>query len=283
MIGTIGNIYLEESSDINYAIKNIGVFSCREEKKARYLYYYLQSSFAKQYIYKKLAGAVQKFLSLGELRCFPVPCFDEQLYNNINILAWIDKKIDLNNRINAELEVVARELYNYWFVQFDFPDEFRRPYKSSGGKMVYNDVLKREIPEGWEVTTLEKLLCINRQKATPNKDKKLIDLSIMPSKTFCLCNFNNGDALDTNLFTMNKYDILFGSIRPYLLKAGFAPFDGLVTGTVHSFSPKRKNEMNYLILTMTSDNIFEHAITSSKGTKMPVIGVHDLSDYKIPY
>lgn len=154
MIGTIGNIYLEESNNINYAIKNMGVFSCGNEKKARYLYYYLQSNFAKQYINQKLAGAVQKFLSLGELRSFPVPSFDEQLYNSISILSWIDKKIELNNRINTELEVMAKELYNYWFIQFDFPDEFRRPYKSSGGKMVYNDVLKREIPEGWEVTNL---------------------------------------------------------------------------------------------------------------------------------
>lgn len=154
MIGTIGNIYLEESNNINYAIKNMGVFSCGNEKKARYLYYYLQSNFAKQYINQKLAGAVQKFLSLGELRSFPVPGFDEQLYNSISILSWIDKKIELNNRINTELEVIAKELYNYWFIQFDFPDEFRRPYKSSGGKMVYNDVLKREIPEGWEVKNL---------------------------------------------------------------------------------------------------------------------------------
>ena len=154
MIGTIGNIYLEESNNINYAIKNMGVFSCGNEKKARYLYYYLQSNFAKQYINQKLAGAVQKFLSLGELRSFPVPSFDEQLYNSISILSWIDKKIELNNRINTELEVMAKELYNYWFIQFDFPDEFRRPYKSSGGKMVYNDVLKREIPEGWEVKNL---------------------------------------------------------------------------------------------------------------------------------
>ena len=154
MIGTIGNIYLEESNNINYAIKNMGVFSCGNEKKARYLYYYLQSNFAKQYINQKLAGAVQKFLSLGELRSFPVPSFDEQLYNSISILSWIDKKIELNNRINTELEVMAKELYNYWFIQFDFPDEFRRPYKSSGGKMVYNDVLKREIPEGWTVENI---------------------------------------------------------------------------------------------------------------------------------
>lgn len=66
-------------------------------------------------------------------------------------LYTIDKKISLNTRLNAELEAMAKQLYDYWFVQFDFPDENGKPYKSSGGKMVYNEKLKRDIPEGWEV------------------------------------------------------------------------------------------------------------------------------------
>ncbi|NLA64197.1 MAG: restriction endonuclease subunit S [Bacteroidales bacterium] len=66
----------------------------------------------------------------------------------------VDTKIELNNRINAELEAMAKTLYDYWFVQFDFPDTNGKPYKTSGGKMVYNPTLKREIPKGWEVSTL---------------------------------------------------------------------------------------------------------------------------------
>jgi type I restriction enzyme S subunit len=61
----------------------------------------------------------------------------------------LDAKIECNNRINAELEAMAKTLYDYWFVQFDFPDHNGKPYKSSGGKMVYNPTLKREIPAGW--------------------------------------------------------------------------------------------------------------------------------------
>ena len=68
-------------------------------------------------------------------------------------LSYLDQKISLNTRINAELETMAKQLYDYWFVQFDFPDENGKPYKSSGGKMVYNEKLKREIPKGWEVST----------------------------------------------------------------------------------------------------------------------------------
>jgi type I restriction enzyme S subunit len=70
------------------------------------------------------------------------------------VLSSLDSKIELNNKINAELEAMAKTLYDYWFVQFDFPDSDGKPYKTSGGKMVWNNELKREIPDGWEVGTL---------------------------------------------------------------------------------------------------------------------------------
>jgi type I restriction enzyme S subunit len=66
------------------------------------------------------------------------------------VLSDLDSKIEINNKINQELEAMAKTLYDYWFVQFDFPDVNGNPYKSSGGKMVFNEALKREIPEGWE-------------------------------------------------------------------------------------------------------------------------------------
>lgn len=74
-----------------------------------------------------------------------------------HILSTLDQKIAINNQINAQLEQMAKTLYDYWFVQFDFPDENGKPYKSSGGEMVYNDTLKREIPKGWEVKSLEEV------------------------------------------------------------------------------------------------------------------------------
>jgi len=72
----------------------------------------------------------------------------------VSILSSLDKKIELNDQINQKLEAMSKTLYNYWFVQFDFPDTNGKPYKSSGGKMVYSEELKREIPKGWEVKKL---------------------------------------------------------------------------------------------------------------------------------
>lgn len=70
------------------------------------------------------------------------------------VLSLLDSKIELNNRINNDLEAMAKTLFDYWFVQFDFPDKNGKPYKSSGGKMVWNKELKRWIPEGWEVVKI---------------------------------------------------------------------------------------------------------------------------------
>lgn len=82
-----------------------------------------------------------------------LPEYNEQVKIG-NLLHLLNQKIELNNKINKELEAMAKTLYNYWFVQFDFPDEDGKPYKTSGGKMVYNQELKREIPDEWEVKKL---------------------------------------------------------------------------------------------------------------------------------
>ena len=88
---------------------------------------------------------------------------DIEIQNKIaDILTAIDKKIQINKQINQELEAMAKTLYDYWFVQFDFPDQNGKPYKSSGGKMVYHPELKREIPEGWGVTTFSSWISDNK-------------------------------------------------------------------------------------------------------------------------
>ena len=88
-----------------------------------------------------------------KLQVLPIPDISTQ-QKIASVLSALDSKIELNNRINSELEAIAKTIYDYWIVQFDFPDKNGKPYKTSGGKMVWNEELKREIPEGWEVKTL---------------------------------------------------------------------------------------------------------------------------------
>lgn len=116
-----------------------------------FLYAYLSPAFQQTIRANTITGATVDRISLNELPEFPIriPPLDEQKHV-AKLLSGIDKKIELNNRINAELEAISKTLYNYWFVQFDFPDTNGKPYKSSGGKMVYNPTLKRKIPDEWE-------------------------------------------------------------------------------------------------------------------------------------
>ena len=94
-----------------------------------------------------------------DINKLPIPLPNNKLFKAIvSVYKNVDAKIELNNKINRELEAMAKTLYDYWFVQFDFPDKNGKPYKSSGGKMVYNEDLKREIPEGWEVGTFGDVL-----------------------------------------------------------------------------------------------------------------------------
>lgn len=121
-----------------------------------YVYYFLKTQYNEL---RNLSSGVRKNLNSEDVKNFTVR-LPEQLKEQKKIamaLSVLDAKIDCNNRINIELEKIASTLYDYWFVQFDFPDTDGKPYKSSGGKMVHNSVLKREIPEGWKDGTLDDL------------------------------------------------------------------------------------------------------------------------------
>lgn len=117
----------------------------------RYLCYCLNTINIRGYI----TGSAQPKLNQDNLLSISInlPPLEKQVYV-ADVLDVLDRKISLNTRMNAELEAMAKQLYDYWFVQFDFPDENGKPYKSSGGKMVWNEKRKREIPEGWEDATL---------------------------------------------------------------------------------------------------------------------------------
>jgi type I restriction enzyme S subunit len=156
--GTVGQIsYIPEDSRYdNYVISQsqFRVSLKRDLVDPIYFTYYFHTdegqkrllSFKSHVGVPALAQATTNFRLLE----FPlIPLIEQQKI--AKVLSDLDSKIELNNKINAELEAMAKTLYDYWFVQFDFPDSNGKPYKTSGGKMVWNEELKREIPDGWEV------------------------------------------------------------------------------------------------------------------------------------
>lgn len=140
--------------------QHVSIIRCKNTEESKYVMYYLQ--YMKKYLLQiSKVGGTRNALTKEAIGKLPIKISDDS--NKISkILDDIDKKIQTNNQINQELEAMAKILYDYWFVQFDFPDQNGKPYKSSGGKMVYNPELKREIPEGWGVEKLKDKLSVSR-------------------------------------------------------------------------------------------------------------------------
>lgn len=143
-----------------------------------YVYYYLQVVYNSGVFFNfegKTSGLKNLILdsAFQSITIKKVPL--EEQDRVANLLSLIDDKIAANHAINDYLAAMAKQLYDYWFVQFDFPDENGKPYKSSGGKMVWNERLKREIPEGWECATLQDFLTIKN-----GRDHKALNEGLFP-------------------------------------------------------------------------------------------------------
>ena len=154
--GLLGSTARIPESNKYVQSQDVGLIKCKEGKLAPSFCYYLISS---PMVRKQLSAAAQqtkiRHTSPDKIKdvMVIVPEYENQVKIGI-LLDALTNKIELNNKINAELERMAKTLYDYWFIQFDFPDGNGRAYKSSNGPMVYNEVLKREIPAGWKVETL---------------------------------------------------------------------------------------------------------------------------------
>lgn len=152
--GHLGKMAIVRNNDLpantNQAVAILRIN--QEKADVEFLYYYLCSKQVSDYIGSQCAQSVQPNLNLAQVGELPIIEYPLSYQQKIaSVLSALDSKIELNNRINAELEAMAKTLYDYWFVQFDFPDRNGKPYRLSGGKMVWNEELKREVPEGWEV------------------------------------------------------------------------------------------------------------------------------------
>ncbi|WP_163372732.1 restriction endonuclease subunit S [Endozoicomonas acroporae] len=209
----------------------------------KFLTYYLSTPTIQNWIVSQAVGATMPNLNTGILKSVPFSGPEKDVQEKIStVLTAIDYKIELNNRINSELVAMAKTLYDYWFVQFDFPDANGNPYKSSGGKMVYNAVLKREIPEGWKVLSLWNIASyfngLAMQKYRPVDDNHLPVIKIKE--------MNEGISSDTE---KARPDIPAGAI----IDDGDVLFSWSATLDVKLWS-QGKGALNQHIFKVTSQN-----------------------------
>ncbi len=165
MIGTIGNVVRVEIDPVDFAVKNIGIFKMgRNALKSKWMYYWLKSPKAKEYICSRLAGSTQSYLTLNSLREFPIQAPNEKKMKSIvDVLSSLDDKIALNRRINDNLEQQAQALFKSWFVDFE-------PFQD--GEFVESELGR--IPKGWKVCELGEVTIEVKEKVKDRHDVKVL-------------------------------------------------------------------------------------------------------------
>lgn len=249
--------------------QQINSIEVNELFNSHYIYYCLKNN------YSLLRNASSGSTALPILNKTDFEELTLQLYRSLStqksiahILSTLDQKIAINNQINAQLEQMAKTLYDYWFVQFDFPDENGKPYKSSGGEMVYNDTLKREIPKGWEVKSLGEIikLSVGREDAnfaTENGEYP-----------FFTCAEKN---LKCDIFAFNTKAILLAGNGSFAVKR----YEGKFNAYQRTYVLEPIEDILYPIVYLLVKANVEKFISGSRGSIIKFITKGDIENIQI--
>lgn len=258
------------------------------------LYAYLSPVFQQTIKANTITGATVDRIALNELPDFPIriPPLDEQKYV-ARLLSGIDEKIELNNRINTELEAMAKTLYDYWFVQFDFPDANGKPYKTSGGKMVYNPTLKREIPEGWKLVPIEYFADVidphPSHRAPREVEIGFPFAGIGDIDEAGNISISKARQIDEEFvlkqerdYEIGEYSLGYGRVGTVgkVVRLKKQKFRYALSPTLSVINPKKPEYAGYIYTVVKSDEFYKHVIKNTSGTTRPAVGIQLLR--KIP-
>lgn len=174
-------------------------------------------TYIRQSIQNSVSGSIQDNINIEYLKSldFKIP---EKSYQDkiVSILSGLDEKIELNLKICSELEAMVKTIYDYWFVQFDFPDENGKPYRTSGGEMVWNEQLKREIPKGWEAIEYSELVDIENSSINPSSFGETVmeHYSIPAFDEDCMPAFDTADTIQSGKYRVLKETFLVSKLNP---------------------------------------------------------------------
>ena len=192
VVGSFGKpVYVDFDKQMVFQ-RHIAILRPKRNVNARFIYYTMLNPQFYKLVDKLAIGCSQRTVTLDTLRNIEVNLPDKDIQDKmVGMLSLIDEKIDINNNVNDNLEQQILSIYHYLFTQFDFPDEVGKPYCSSGGKMLQNDILKRNIPITWKVKTLGELCSfqngINYDKGIiGDKDYRIINVRNISSSSILL-------------------------------------------------------------------------------------------------
>lgn len=240
--------------------------------------------------FRELSGSALKRIKIR------IPLLPEQRAI-AHILGTLDDKIELNRRMAHTLEEMARALFKAWFVDFEpvraKMDGRWRPGESLAGlpahfydlfpdRLVDSEL--GEIPEGWEVGTLDDVAEHPRRSVQPGQiapDTPYIALEHMPRRCIALSQWGTVNGLESNKFQFKRGEILFGKLRPYFHKVGVAPIDGVCSTDIVVVSPRSKEWFGFALGHVSSVSFVEYTNAGSTGTKMPRTSWADMARYEV--
>lgn len=217
--GLLGSSVIIPRDDYLLHNQRIGLVICDESKIDKlYLSYLFNTSYVRYQIESSASGTKIKHTSpekIGEVIVHIPESVDEQRHI-AEALISIDSKIDLNSRLCAELETMAKALYDYWFVQFDFLDENGKPYRTSGGEMVWCKELGQEVPKGWKVGTLADLVIIQKEGFDPSTygEESIEHYSIPAFDNGQFPAFETASSILSGKYAVPEGAILFSKLNP---------------------------------------------------------------------
>lgn len=191
-----------------------------------------------------------------------------------DLLYKLEEKRRLNDKIIRELEGLIKLIYDYWFIQFEFPNENGAPYKSSGGKMVWNKELKRELPEGWTAGILGDLVDYIYDTTSSGEHLKGMEytpIEVLPKKRMTFGSGLDYSEAKSSLIMYKKNDILIGAMRVYFHRVCIAPFDGITRTTTMVLRAKKPEFLPFIYETIFDDTTIQYATTNSVGTQQPYV------------
>ena len=234
-IADAGSVYLMPNLNTHVSC-GMNLFLIRFNKSVNQKYMYYNMKNVEKYIKSFAHGTTTKTITKNEVKNIEIRIHDRPEQDKIaDLLTNIDSKIENNNAISKVLESMAKTIYDYWFLQFEFPDKEGKPYKSNGGKMVWNDQLKQAIPEGWKVLRLKDILIENpKSKIKVNEVKNEGDFPF----------FTSGEKiLRTNSYIVSGLNCYLNTGG----NAGVKYFDGKSAYSTDTWCITASSGMNYLL------------------------------------
>lgn len=256
-----------------------------------YVYYYLQFIYnlGAFFNFEGKTSGIKNLQLDAAFAAIPIEDISESIQNNIvAILQGLERKIAINRQINQNLGAMAKQLYDYWFVQFDFPNKDGKPYKSSGGEMVWNEKLKREIPKGWNVLKLGEHCSFNKRTSNGyfNHPILYLDTSNITNNTIDELQFLNpsSDIIPSRARRLvQEGDIVYSTVRPNLKHFGIImnPDYNMVVSTgfaviTANWSAYRYFIYQFLIQAATIENL--STIAQSAVSAYPSINTSDIEN-----